>query len=395
MSASTRGRATRPAPDLRILVSAASAPRVTRRALLGGFAVLGGASVLSACASGAAAGPVAPDGKLEKSLNVYSWGDYEAPDNVQSFQDETGVSVQIDAFASNEELVAKLTAARGTSGYDVVVPTGVYVPAMVSAGLLGTLDHSLLPNLAHVEDQYRDQPWDPGNAYTVPKAWGTTGFVYDTRVITRDLTGWADFLDAAANEASGSVAVLDDAIEVASIWLLANGHDLNTTDEAVLAQCAEALVAGLSPHVRAFASTPQQNIVNNDFALIQAYNGDARWGMLDGDTDAWRWVYPAEGANRWMDTWAITAGCQSPDAAHVFIDSMLDPEVSYWEMDWNGYPTGVAGLAERAAEEGLELPGMVFPPDDVLGRLTAGQVTEAQTTLVEILGRVQAAAGTA
>lgn len=377
---------------MRVLAPREAVPRLTRRALLGGFAVLG-VGALAGCGERTYAPTAAADGKLEDRLNVYSWGDYDAPRNIRTFQREQGVTVQMDAFASNEEMIAKLGTARGTSGYDIVVPTGSYVPQMVANGMLAKLDHSLLPNLANLEPSARGRDWDPGDEYVIAKTIGTTGFVYDTAQISRPMESWSDFLAAAAGEAKGSVSVLDDPFEVASIFLASRGYDLNTTDAGQLEEARTYLTSELAPLIRNFSSDPSQNIVQRDFALMQCYNGDARLGIDEGDYDQWKFVYPAPTANLWMDTWAIAAGCQHPDNAHAWINFMLEPQVAYREVNYNGYPTGVKGQREEAEARKLAMPGLVFPPEDVMARLTTGLVTEAQETLVDILNEVKAVAG--
>lgn len=144
---------------MRVLAPREAVPRITRRALLGGMTVLG-VGALAGCGAKTYAPTAIPDGRPEDRLNVYSWGDYDDPANVRRFRRQRGVTVQLDAFASNEEMIAKLGTARGTSGYDVVVPTGGYVPQMVANGMLAKLDHSLLPNLANLEPSARGRDWD-------------------------------------------------------------------------------------------------------------------------------------------------------------------------------------------------------------------------------------------
>lgn len=377
---------------MRVLAPRAAVPRLSRRALLGGASVVG-LGALTGCGDRTYAPTAAVDGHKESRLNIYSWGDYDDPANVRRFQDREGVTVQLDAFASNEEMIAKLGTARGTSGYDVVVPTGSYVPQMIANGMLARLDHDRLPNLAHLEDSARGRSWDPHDEYVVAKTIGTTGFVYDTRRISRPMTSWADFIAAARDEAKGSTSVLDDPWEVCAIHLAANGEDLNTTDPDVLAAARTFLVEELAPCIRNFSSDPSQNIVQRDFVLMQAYNGDARLGIEEGDYEHWKFVYPAPTANLWMDTWAIAAGCQHPDNAHAWIDFMLDPAVAYRDVEYIGYPTGLRGQRELAESKGLSHPDLVFPPDDVMARLTSGLVTESQSTLVDILNEVKAVAG--
>lgn len=383
-------------PDgIRALVPAASVARISRRAVLSGFVVLTATGALTACSRSTAFAPsVLPDGTVENHLNVYSWGDYSDPANIAKFQ-KTGTTVQLDSFGSNEELIAKLGATRGTSGYDIVVPTGNYIPMMSANGLLQELDHSFLTNLDNIDPLYLNQSWDPGNKYSVCKNWGTTGYAYDTRVITRDMTSWADFLDAAQNEASKNVAVLEDPWEVTSMYFAANGIDPNTTKKADLDAADKFLVHSLAPHIKAFNSTAvTSGIPEETFALMQAFNGDVRQGLLVTDTpEAWKFVYPTPTANIWMDTWAIATGAQNMDAAYAFIDFMLEPEVSFREVDYIGYNTGVIGVEKMAAEREFELPGLVFPPADVVIRLTPAVVNEAAERLVAIVNRMMAKAG--
>lgn len=376
---------------LRILASPSDARRITRRSLLAGFAVAGAGLLVPACSRGGVPSP-APDGQLENKLNIYSWGDYDDPANLAAFGNR-GVTVQVDNFGSNEELVAKLGAARGTSGYDVVVPTGSYVPMMVRAGLLEKLDHRYLPNLANVDAEYRHQPWDQDNEYAVCKNWGTTGFVYDTRIIKRELTSWTDFIDAAQHEARGKTTVLEDPWEVCSIYFAANGYDLNTTDKRELDECENFMVTKLAPTIAAFASQMSSQLVQGQFALMQAFNGDVRLALLEvDDPERWRFVFPTPTANLWMDTWAIAKGAQHPDAAYAFINYMLEPEVGMKEMEYIGYPTGLIGQQQLAIQNDVEMTDLIYPTQTVLDRLTPSEVTEATGRLVKIFNRMQAGA---
>ncbi|MUL81434.1 MULTISPECIES: PotD/PotF family extracellular solute-binding protein [unclassified Mycolicibacterium] len=376
---------------LRILASPSDARRITRRSLLAGFAVAGTGLALSGCSSGGAPSPPA-DGVMEDQLNIYSWGDYDDPDNLAEFG-RRGVTIQVDNFGSNEELVAKLGAARGTSGYDVVVPTGSYIPTMAHAGLLEKLDHSYLPNLANVEPMYRHQPWDRTNQYAVCKNWGTTGFVYDTRVIDRELTSWSDFLDAAQKEARGKTSVLEDPWEVCSIFFAANGFNLNTTNERELDACERFMVEKFAPTISAFVSQVSAQLAQRQFALMQAFNGDVRLALLeDDDPDRWRFVFPTPTANLWMDTWAIAKGAQHPDAAYAFINYMLEPEAGMKEMEYIGYPTGLIGQRQLAMQNEVPMIDLIYPTQTTLDRLTPGEVTDATARLVKIFNRVQAGA---
>ncbi|MGI4896254.1 MAG: polyamine ABC transporter substrate-binding protein [Janthinobacterium lividum] len=394
---------TRPARTPSVLAPRATAarltgPRPSRRGVLGGLAAAGSAWALAACGDGGSSGSAATtttaDGAVEESLNIYSWAEYDSPDVLTAFQ-KTGPKLQVDSYASNEEMLAKLVAANGASGYDIVVPTGIFVPQMGENGLLAVLDHSKLKNFANLDPAYLGQSWDPDNKYSVPKDWGTTGFIYDTTVITRELTSWADFLDAAQKEAKGNTSILEDPWEVTSIYFGANGIDPNTDDEAALSACGKYLVDNLAPNLKGFESNPGGSAVaQSTYALMQCWNGDARLGLDSSDKpDKWKFVYPTPTANLWMDNWCITAGAEHPDAAYAFIDYILDVDNSVQELLYTGYNTALKDIEGKATAAGLDHPELVFPSSEIVDRLTASELNGNHEKLVEILNQVRAAAG--
>lgn len=61
----------------------------------------------------------------QKTLHIYNWSDYIAPDTVANFEKETGIKVVYDVFDSNEVLEGKLMA--GSTGFDLVVPSASFL----------------------------------------------------------------------------------------------------------------------------------------------------------------------------------------------------------------------------------------------------------------------------
>ncbi|MEJ1088500.1 spermidine/putrescine ABC transporter substrate-binding protein [Microbacterium sp. Mu-80] len=387
--------------SIRILADSTVAPLVrrqlTRRGFIGAVAALGAAGILTACSPGGSTTPApgATGGEIEGDLSIYSWGEYDAPEVVEAFTNEFGAKVTMDTFASNEEMIAKLVAAKGTSGYDLVVPTGVFIPQMIENGLLAKLNLDLIPNIEHMDPAFLGRAWDPNNEYSICKAWGTTGFVYDKTVITRELKTWNDFIDAAQNEASGQTSVLDDPAPLGGIYYWANGIDWNTTDPADLDACENFLVNELAPHIAAFDSYPGgAAIPQASHVLMQVWNGDARIGIQESpDPDRWQWVLGAPDTELWMDNWALAVGAPHPEAAHAFLNFILTPENQLAQVDYIGYDTGAAGIREAAEEAGLEMLDMVFFEPEQVETMHEGKVTEAQARIVEMWNKTKAAAG--
>lgn len=387
--------------ELRLLVPRALGQRlVTRRRFLGISAASAAAVGLGlGCGGddddgGAAATTASTQAgaELESQLNIYTWAEYQDPDNVDSFSSANGVEVTLDVFDSNEAAIAKLEAAGSTSGYDIIVPTGAYIPQMVDRGFLQELDKSKIPNFANVDPAFLDQAWDPGNRYSVVKDWGSTGYCYDTSVIGEELADWADFFRAAAMDGvSGNVSVLDAPPDLTGMVFWREGIDWTTTDPADLDLAERILMDELVPHLKAFNSYPVDGLLDGTYVLSQMWNGDARTVVLE-DPEKFRWVLGAPKTELWIDNWAIVANAEHPEAAHAWINYILDPEISAKEIEWHGYNTAVQGTEEFLPED-LEGREIIYFTEEEKQRLEAGAVNEAQDRIVEIYNNVQAAAG--
>jgi spermidine/putrescine transport system substrate-binding protein len=377
---------------LRILAPRAVGQTLTRRGFLG---ALGAGALLAACGREDDAieytGTRGATGPLEDRLNLYTWAEYQDPANERLFARSHGPRVSIDVFDSNEAMLAKLELAGGTAGYDICVPSGVYLPQMVSRGLLLEIDPSRIPNLANVDPALRDQPWDPGNRYSVVKNWGSTGYVYDRRAIAEELHGWADFFRAAAlPQVSGRVSVVASAADLAGMVFWRDGIDWRTERQEDLDHAERALLAELAPHIRAFDSYPVAGMLDGSFVLSQAWNGDAR-SIVVADPERYRWVLGAPATELWIDHWCILSTARSPEAAHAWINFMLDPEVSAREVEYHGYNTGVRGT-EQLLPDDVEAREMIYFTPEERQRMVPGEVNAAQERLVSIYGRVRSRA---
>jgi len=300
-------------------------------------------------------------GKTTKNLYLYTWGQYDNPTTFTAWQKGTNIPIQIGSYNSNEAMIAKLELAKGTAGYDIVVPTGGYIPEMVAKGLLIPLNKSLIPNFAHLDPALLNFAWDKGNKYTIPKDFGTTGFIYDKTLITRKMETWADFVAAAAlPQVSGRVSILDDPNDVLAIALWNEGVDWNTLDKAKLRYANNWLIQHLAPHVSNLDSYPggTGGLTGGTYVLSQAWNGDARQALLK-DPTKFKWVVPFPKSEIWVDNWALAKGAKNVDTAHAFFDYILDPTVSANEMIYTGYNTAVANV-RRYLPNNLAQESVIF-----------------------------------
>ncbi len=68
-------------------------------------------------------------GAVENIVNVYNWADYIAPDTIDKFEAEYGITVNYDLYDSSEIVDVKMLAGR--SGYDVVFHSNEFAARLV------------------------------------------------------------------------------------------------------------------------------------------------------------------------------------------------------------------------------------------------------------------------
>ena len=138
----------------------------------------------------------------------------------------------------------------GSSGYDVVVPSGPVLQKAIAAGLLQKLDMSRLPNARNLSPEImaRLAVDDPGNQYAVNYMWFTAGIAFDAdkaheRLGGMRLDSW-DIVFKPENLrkfADCGVDVLDDPQSLFAIALIYLKLDPNTRNLSDLRRAADLL----------------------------------------------------------------------------------------------------------------------------------------------------------
>jgi putrescine transport system substrate-binding protein len=348
-----------------------ASPHFSRRTFMKTMAFASAAGFVAACGgsssksgSPSAGGSTTPptfDPRPEaKTLNFYNWTDYIADDTIPNFQKETGIHVTYDNYSSNDELFAKLR--TGTSGFDIIVPTDATLVKMKHADLVEPLDLSLIPNVKNLDPRFRNAAYDPGNAYSIPWQWGTTGIGFDKTKVGGSVTDWDAFnLPAVA----GKCSFLDEARDAFAMALFALKKDPNTLDSGDL-DAAEQYLLDLKKKVQKITSDYQDPLKGGQLLLAQAYSGDVF--TIQADNKDIEYIIPTSGAFSWVDSMAIPKGAGHPKNAEAFMNYILEPKVGAALTNFVNY-----GSPNKAAEPFINKEirdnPLIYPPADVLAKL--------------------------
>src|SRR5699024_5101200 len=162
---------------------------------------------LIACSNSESAGSSSDSGdeELSDKLYFFNWGENIDPQILKDFKEEFGVEVVYDTFASNQEMLTKISS--GVATYDVIVPTDYFIEEMNKEGHLAELNMDNIPNFKYIAEELRDPSFDPGNKVSIPYLYGSSGIAYNKEEIG-NLTSWEELWNP---EYKGRVATLTSA----------------------------------------------------------------------------------------------------------------------------------------------------------------------------------------
>ncbi len=264
------------------------------------------------------------------TLYLYNWNNYISDATIARFEARCRCRVVQDYYSDNEEMLAKLAA--GASGYDLIVPTGNAVEALIRSKQLRPIDRARLPNLKNIKPEFLDTRFDPGNRYSVPYAYTVTLIGYNEqklRALGLPTDSWALIFEPKyLKKIKGRVTVLDSQRELMAAAMRYLGHSINDTDEARWRRARD-LILRAKPYWAAFnASSYIKELTIGNIWVAHGYSND----MFQARQDALRagrpfsigYSIPKEGAVLALDSMVLHRTGRHPDLAHRFIDFMLE-----------------------------------------------------------------------
>ncbi len=315
-----------------------------------------------------------------EEVRVYNWSDYIDEALLAKFEEETNIKLIYDVFDSNDVLETKMLA--GNSGYDVVVPSGTFLQRQIAAGAFQKLDKSKLSNMGNMWDVIADRTssYDPGNEYSINYMWGTTGIGVNVgkvkEVLGEDapVGSLALIFDPANMEklASCGVHVLDAADEMIPAALAYLGENPDSHDPDVIAK-TEPLFTAIAPYIQKFHSSEYINaLANGDICVAVGWSGDILQARdrADEAENGVEIAYnaPSEGALMWFDQMAIPADAPNAEAAHKFLNFIMDAQNMADASNYVYYANGNKASQPLLEEDVIGDPA-IYPDEATLQNL--------------------------
>ena len=321
------------------------------------------------------------DKSRTKILKIYNWADYIDEDLLTEFpkwyKQQTGEDVKIvyQVFDMTEVMYTKI--ALGKEDFDLVCPTQAIIQRMMHNDLLLPINHQIGSSNAYFNNispfirQGLDAFSLPGKRaadYVVPYMWGTSGIMYNTKLVSSDeMKSWSCFWNP---KNKGKMLMKDsywDVYNVASIYGnyadIASGkrslYDAANAHTLADIQLVEQKIKEMRPYLAGWeADFGKEMMTRGEIWFTYAWNGDAVWAIEEADAVgvALDYVVPDEGSNIWFDGWVIPKYAQNVKAASYFLAFLCQSEVALRNMDVCGYSSVIATpeVAEAMVDTSIE-----------------------------------------
>lgn len=317
--------------------------------------------MLRGCSPAAATPPTATPPALAETLIFYDWEEDMPQVVLDAFTAEFGVEVIYPTYELQTEAMANI---RTGEQYDVVVFDNDRIPDLIAEGLLAEIDYRHLPNFKNISANFRDLAYDPGNKYSIPYSWGTTGLVIRTDLVAEPPRRWADLWQP---RYAGLVAVRNENREGLGIALKALGHSINSEEPAELEAALEKLLEA-QPSFKLVEETAEKAmplLLSGEAAILVGWAEDVMIGRAENAPISY--ILPEDGPMLWGDNFVIPANSPHKYTAEVFLNFLLRPDINAMLVNESYYATANQAAAPFIEPEIRNDP-VIFPPNDRLKR---------------------------
>ena len=301
------------------------------------------------------------------TLNVYNWGEYisdgseGAMDVVKEFENLTGISVNYSTFDSNESMYSLIK--YGGVSYDIVIPSDYMIERMRNENMLQKIDTSKLSNYKYIDEKYKGLYYDVNNEYSVPYSVGMVGLIYNTVLVDEVPDSWSIMWD---ERYKNDVLTFNNPRDTFAIAQFLLGQDINTTNRADWDAAAE-LLKKQKDVLQAYVMDEVYNKMESGSAAIAPYYAGDYLSMVDNNEDL-AFVYPKEGTNIFVDAICIPKNAENYDAAMLFINYLLEPEIALANAEFIYYASPNTAVTSNP-EYSLIGDELLYPSEDDMPRV--------------------------
>ncbi|GHV90642.1 spermidine/putrescine ABC transporter substrate-binding protein [Spirochaetia bacterium] len=257
----------------------------------------------------------------ERKLVLYTFEEMFPQSVLDDFKRDKGITVEIVAFDLNEDIYNAL---EGGDVCGLAIADDYIVDSLISNGLAQKLNRSKIRNYANINPFFQHQFYDKNDEYTIPYGAGIQTIVYDpAKVGNMVITGYTDLWNS---RFKGSLGIIGNYRVVNGMALKVLGHSYNTESDSDITAAGRRLTA-LAPNIRLIQDINlDEALCNGEISAAVMYTSEVTKAKMR--KPELKVVFPKEGIGFGIMAALIpsSASAADADAAHQFLDYILDPQ---------------------------------------------------------------------
>jgi len=267
----------------------------------------------------------------KNTFTLYTWDEMFPQDILRAFERETGFKINYVNFDENETMLARLKASGGKN-YDLVIADDYIIEMVIEEGLAQKLNKSSLPNLRNVNAVYQGQFYDPADEYTVPYGAGVQTIVYDPNNVDIGITGYFDLWDTSL---VNSIGIIGNFRVINGMALKVLGQSYNTNNLGIIRDAGD-LLRRLAPNIRMIRDDRlEDELISGEISAAVMYTSNVTNAKMAAPY--LEVVFPEEGIGFGIMAAFIPSGASNPDAAHAFLNYIMDAQRGASCFEYLGY----------------------------------------------------------
>lgn len=322
-----------------------------------------------------------------ETLRVLNWSDYVDEELLDTFAQSRNVDIDYQMFDNEDEFIEMFFG--DDQAWDVIVPSDNLLVFLISRKLLAPINPNTITEFDNLDPMVMNQltAKDPGNRYSIPYLWGTTGIGINHSVAPANAQalveqhGWGVVFEAEhrALFKDCGIAAIYERDEIFATALSYLGYSINTINEDELSQASD-IIAGLAADVKYLhAARYIDDIAAGTICLAIGYSGDIIFASYETEEEGTvTYHIPSQGTSVWFDVFAIPANSKNKTRALDFINFFTEAENSAANSNYNAYPTPLLSSLEFIDEEILADPG-IYPTQETMKNLEAFEVATSKS----------------
>ncbi|MDR0583473.1 MAG: spermidine/putrescine ABC transporter substrate-binding protein [Treponema sp.] len=282
----------------------------------------------------------------KQQMIIYTWEEMFPQEILDGFERANpGLEIVYETFDYNENMFLDLQSTEA-SNCDLVIADDYIIEMVIENGLAQKLDKRKLSNLVNVNPFYQHQFFDPRDEYTVPYGAGVQTIVYDPAKVRLDIKGYSELWNSSLRN---SVGVLGNYRVMNGMALKALGKSYNTEELADIRN-AGAKLKELAPNVRMIDDSGLDGeLLSGRLSAAIMYTDQAM--RAKQQNPGLKVVFPREGIGFGIMAGFIPANAPNADAAHRFLNYILDARRGAQCFEYLGYYCTYSGSEQYIKPE--------------------------------------------